>query len=123
MDLETYERRHRRFVYGCLIGLGTLLHLMVALLTLGARTSCAWPPCHTSMWFHAWAWFWSAPVFVTPWVRLPIEEMGFGWTPQLVALMVLNSVTAVGLLLALAWLCRQAMVTVRRWRRAKLQAA
>jgi len=113
MDLETYERRHRRIVYGCLIGFGTFLHLLIALLTLGARTSCAWPPCHTSLAFQAWAWFWRAPVFVTPWVSLPIEEMGFGWTPELVGLMVLNSMLSISAALLLAMGVRMGVRAMR----------
>lgn len=117
MDLETCERRDRRIVYGCLIGFGTFLHLLVALLTLGARTSCAWPPCHTSMWFHAWAWFWRAPVFVTPWVRLPIEEMGFAWTPVSVGLVVLNSWLAVCLMIVAVRAGRAgSRMALSRWR-------
>lgn len=123
MDLDITERWHRRLVFACLFVLTTLMHLLVALLTLGARTSCAWPPCHDSWVFRAWSWLWSAPIFVTPWARLPIEEIEFAWTPGLVALMVLNSVTAVALLLASACLAQRAVTTVRRRRLAKLHAA
>ncbi|SEW05697.1 hypothetical protein [Luteibacter sp. 329MFSha] len=98
MDLDITERWHRRLVFACLFVLATLMHLLVALLTLGARTSCAWPPCHDAWVFRAWSWLWSAPIFVTPWARLPIEEIEFAWTPGLVAMTVANSVLAVGLL-------------------------
>jgi len=113
MDLETYERRDRRIVYACVLVFGTFMHLLLALMTLGARTSCEWPPCHTSMWFDAWSWFWSAPLFVTPWLRLPIEEMGFEWTPMTVGLMVLNSMLSVSITLLAAMSIRAGVRNAR----------
>lgn len=111
MDMETYDRWQCRLVYACFFLLATMMHLLVAMLTLGARTSCAWPPCHDSLAFEIWSAIWQAPLIVTPWFPLPIEEIEFVWTAPRIALMVVNSIAMVLLVtssaLAIRWVYRR----------------
>jgi hypothetical protein len=102
MDLSTYERRSRRLAYASLFLLACIMHLFVVLLTMAAATSCVWPPCHDTMAFSAWQWLTNVPLLVTPWLRHPIEELGFAWSPGWVLLTALNSVLATALMVALA---------------------
>jgi hypothetical protein len=106
MDIERHDRRSRRLAYASFAVLAVVMHMCIAVLTLAAHTSCAWPPCHDSTAFSVWQALWDIPLFVTPWLRMPVEEIGFAWSLPRVALVVLNSALAVALLAAVGWLVK-----------------
>lgn len=85
----------------------SLAHLMATLSVLLWQTSCLYPRCVEGLTFDIVRGVMQAPLFVTPWLRLPPPEEDFqrGWA--LFGCLVLNAILAVLLYAGLTMAARR----------------
>lgn len=92
-----WKMRASMFVGACMV------HTMSAVLVLAAQTSCHDVPCFDSWLFDALRGVLMFPLFVTPWVDFPPQDVPYVRDMRLAGWFVLNAAAACVLSIA-AWL-------------------